>query len=101
MTLNVKELLAKIVLAFSDYLVVETKTQAISFSNQRYKYYSVNVAKNGYTPIGLVGWSTGSVDWLISQYFISGNTATVHLFRTASATTSTTFTLHVLYRKNI
>ena len=98
--LDVKKLIAKMLNAFNNAYIVETKTLAVSLNNERYKSYTLSVAKSGYTPMGLVGWSTGTVDWMMSQCYISGNRAYVYVFRTASATASATFTLHVLYRKN-
>lgn len=98
--LDVKKTLAKLLDAVNtvDY-IVERKTISFSFSNQRYKSVTASVAKTGYQPIGIVGWQFSTVDWMLSWNYINDTTATLYIFRTASATASATITLNVLYRK--
>ena len=99
--LDVKKTLAKLLDAVNtvDY-IVERQTISFSFSNQRYKSVTSSVAKTGYQPIGIVGWHFGSVDWLLSTCYITGTTAALYIFRTASITSaSSTITIDVLYRK--
>ena len=81
-------------------LLVDTVEVSISFSNQRYKLITESVAKTGYTPIGIVGWSFSSVDIMLAQCYLSGTTATVYVFRDVSGTLSSKVTLSILYLKN-
>lgn len=98
--LDVKKVLTKLMNYQKDEFVVDVVNVACSFSSQRYKTLTASVAKDGYTPIGIVGWDCGSVDWLIDNITISGTTLNTVIFRTASGTYSTTLKFRVLYRKN-
>ena len=97
MTFKLKELMAKVLTSL--IWTVESVTLPVSLSNQRYKSFTKDISKTGYVPIGIVGWNTQTVDWMMSQCFISGNTLHVYVFRNASATASVTFTFQILYRK--
>lgn len=98
--LSVKDLLAKMLTLLDGYLVVEEKTLNFSFSNQRYKAFTLGVSKTGYTPLGIVGYEFSAVDWIFSRAYISGNTATFFIFRNSNITASASVKLKVLYRKD-
>lgn len=98
--LSVKDLLAKMLTLLNGYLVVEERTLNFSFSNQRYKSFTLAVSKTGYTPLGIVGYHFSAVDWFFSQAYISGNTANFFIFRNSNITASASVTLKILYRKD-
>ena len=60
-------------------LVVDTLNASFSFSSQRYKQVTKDVSKTGYTPIGIVGWKFSTVDWFLSQCYLSSTTAYLYL----------------------
>ncbi len=80
-------------------LVVDTLNASFSFSSQRYKQVTKDVSKTGYTPIGIVGWKFGTVDWFLSQCYLSSTTAYLYIFRTSSTTANGNVDILVLYRK--
>lgn len=82
------------------YIVTETFTNNATFSNTDYATGSIDVSKNGYTPVGVVGImpASNTVLFVVTYYRISGNTLTYTLRRINGATTSTeTSTFDVLY----
>lgn len=98
--LDIKKLLTKLLDYQKNEFTVDIVSVPCAFSSQRYKAVSASAAKTGYTPIGIVGWNCGSVDWLIDYIYVSGDTLYGYIFRTSSGTYSTTLKFYVLYRKD-
>lgn len=103
--LNVKKMLIKMLDQSKDYqengIIVEPINVSISLANQRYKQVDTNVAKGGYTPIGVVGWNLPTVDYSFSRLMIIGTTLRTYLWRAANITATVDMTIYVLYRKDV
>ena len=104
--LSVKKTLAKVLNALDNGYVVENKTstQTTVGANGYSGALSVNVAKSGYTPIGIVGISKSggsSLYCFVSNYSISGNNITFYLRNTYNGSATVTTTFSVLYKKNL
>lgn len=80
--------------------VVEQKTVSVSLSNQRYKEATKDVAKTGYTPLGVVGYEISAIDNSLSQIYIDGTTLHIFLWRATNSTATYTVDVKVLYRSN-
>lgn len=84
-------------------LVVEQKTSStytISANTVLSSMPTVNVAKTGYKPLGIVGINSSNVNVNVLRANISGTTAYMKLHNPTSSSISTTVTLFVLYVKN-
>ena len=97
--LDLKAWIAKVTDYVNETYITETVTVSYSFSSQRYKSITQSVAKTGYTPIGVVGWTFAQVDWIFSKVTLNGNTLEMTIFRSANTTASTNVKVDVLYRK--
>ncbi len=82
-------------------LLVEVQSKNITGNGQRYKEQTYNIAKTGYTPLGVLGWNTGNIDWYLNCIYKSGSLYAMAM-RNDNATWSATlsFNVAILYQKN-
>ena len=86
---------------FNSFLVVEEKTGiATPNGTSQIIVVEMNVAKAGYTPIGVVGWQTSVNAAHISEMEISDNNLFLEIYRN-NETHSFSWNAYVLYRKNL
>jgi hypothetical protein len=86
----------------SGFLLLEEKTTSVSVNANSSVGGSINVAKDGYTPIGVVGYritSTSASYMILSQSYISGSYYHWHVRNTSGTNVSGTdnFVITVLY----
>lgn len=74
----------------SEMFLVESKSAQVSTTTQQF-----SVAKDGYTPIGIVGFAIANTAAQINYMLISGTDVSLR------ATNSTAFYYNVLYVKNL
>ena len=82
-------------------LLVEVQSKNITGNGQRYREQTYNIAKTGYTPLGVLGWNVGNVDWYINCIYKSGSLYAMAM-RNDNTTWSSTlnFNVAILYQKN-
>lgn len=102
--LDLKAWIAKVTAWINGYeLIVENKTTSsfnVSANTVLSATQTVNVAKTGYTPLGIVGIGSSNNNLNILRADISGNTGYIRAHNpTNSAINGVTVTLHVLYLK--
>lgn len=86
----------------SNLLLVQSISKSITGNGQRYRENTYDVRKTGYTPIGVVGWNVGNVDWYINCAIRNNASVYVMAMRNDNTTWSGTFNFNVeiLYLKN-
>ena len=85
----------------TNFLVVEEKTGvATPNGTSQLIVLEMNIAKAGYTPIGIVGWETSVAAAHISEITISDNTLFLTIYRNNEAN-SFSWSAHILYRRNL
>lgn len=99
---DITELEAKIP-SLSGLFVVEVKTTgSITINANGSGEVTCNVAKTGYTPLGVVGWvGSGTSYFCCSEAYLSGNT--FHYFcvnQTSASHTLNNIQVRILYMKN-
>ena len=62
---------------------------------------NVNVAKSGYTPIGIMGFSTGSISVTVTGIDISGTTAALSMINWSGGSATVQPAVRVLYVQNV
>lgn len=82
-------------------LLVEVQSKNITGNGQRYREQTYNIAKTGYTPLGVLGWNVGNIDWYINCIYKSGSLYAMAM-RNDNTTWSSTlnFNVAILYQKN-
>ena len=104
MNLKLKDTLAKVLMALNtDRYINESKSSSsISVAANTTATVTIDIAKSGYTPIGIVGIYAADTDVLaIHEFFLgTATTATVILRNTYSAARTTSIRVAILYRKN-
>ncbi len=82
--------------------IVDTKVATnITIAANAFGDSATDVSKAGYTPIALIGFYGSNSYANPCRWYISGNTANVNFYNTASSALSTVApTLYILYRKN-
>lgn len=78
-------------------ITTERKSIAISYSNQRYKDYELNVSKPGYKAIGVVGYEFSTIDWYLSRCYIANDILKIMTFRASASSSSGTFYADIMY----
>lgn len=82
---------------------VSSSSSSVSLTKETYNSGSFSVSKNGYTPLGIVGYEiSGSRSNYMNLYrhYISGTTYYWSIRNNSSDTVSDTLTVYVLYSKN-
>lgn len=82
-------------------LLVEVQSKNITGNGQIYREQTYNIAKTGYTPLGVLGWNVGNVEYIMNCIYKSGSLYAMAT-RNNSATWSATlnFNVAILYQKN-
>lgn len=82
-------------------LLVEVQSKNITGNGQRYREQTYNIAKTGYTPLGVLGWNVGNIDWYVNCIYKSGSLYAMAM-RNDNTTWSATlnFNVAILYQKN-
>lgn len=79
-------------------IVVESKS--VTFTPTSTGNVSINVAKSGYIPIGIVGITGQNTSVMsYSDWYVESNTSAKVYYKASSTSYEVTLTLHVLYKK--
>ena len=84
----------------NELITVESFSNSVTLSNSDYAVGSIDVSKTGYTPLGVVQVKSAAntVIFVVTTYYLNGNTLNYTLRRINGATTTTeTSTFTVLY----
>lgn len=80
----------------NDGLTVEGKTTTVQFSNASTKEVTVDISKDGYTPIGVMGYSVvTSANFYVLRAYVSGNTLYLYLVQRAGTAVTQTINVNV------
>lgn len=81
-------------------IVVESKSATFTPASTSSSSVTVNIAKTGYTPIGIVGITGQKTSVLsYSDWYVESNTSAKVYYKASSTSYEVTLTLHVLYKK--
>ena len=82
-------------------IVVESKSATFTPASTSSSNVTVNIAKTGYTPIGIVGITGQNTSIMsYSDWYVESNTTAKVYYRASSTSYEVTLTLRVLYKKS-
>lgn len=82
-------------------IVVESKSATFTPASTASSNVTVNIAKTGYTPIGIVGITGQNTSIMTySDWYVDSNTTAKVYYRASSTSYEVTLTLRVLYKKS-
>lgn len=77
------------------------QSKTITGNGQIYREQTYNVAKTGYTPIGVAGWNVGNVEYIMNCIYKNGSLyAMATRNNGATWTASLQFNVAIIYQKN-
>ena len=84
-----------------DYIVAEEQEGTFSVNASSFAGLSLDVAKTGYTPLGIIGIDTNSNNLYVGKFRILNATAYVTIRNiSTSAVNNATYRVAILYLKN-
>lgn len=85
----------------SNQILIELQSKTITGNGQIYREQTYNVAKTGYTPIGVAGWNVGNVEYIMNCVYKNGSLyAMATRNNGATWTASLQFNVAIIYQKN-
>ena len=82
-------------------LLVEVQSKNITGNGQRYREQTYNIAKTGYTPLGVLGWNVGNVEYIMNCIYKNGSLYAMATRNNGATWTATlNFNVAILYQKN-
>ena len=82
-------------------LIVEYVNFSITVPANKTKHMGVDVTKDGYTPLGVVGITTNTDELSVNRFYLTNNNVAVAFYNEASTEKTTTAAyIWVLYVKN-
>lgn len=85
----------------ANQILIEMQSKTITGNGQIYREQTYNVAKTGYTPIGVAGWNVGNVEYIMNCIYKNGSLyAMATRNNGATWTASLQFNVAIIYQKN-
>lgn len=85
----------------ANQILIEMQSKTITGNGQIYREQTYNVAKTGYTPIGVAGWNVGNVEYIINCIYKNGSLyAMATRNNGATWTASLNFNVAIIFQKN-
>ena len=82
-------------------LLVEVQSKNITGNGQIYREQTYNIAKTGYTPLGVLGWNVGNVEYIMNCIYKNGSLYAMATRNNGATWTATlNFNVAILYQKN-